>query len=155
MAWIGADGAAAAIRIDDRAILMRPNDKLFGAQLWANRRGLKIAAEGLPLRNAHFDCVRTACRSNASDRPRLSVWWTIRKPKPADLEAFCQASDILVMKADVALPDSCTGVTVLRPGDFAANGALEIYPAGRNWRLEWAQPIRGDRPWTHVGGLDL
>jgi len=154
-AWIGADGAAAAIRIGDQAVLMRPNDKLFGAQLWANRRGLHIAPEGLPLRNAHFDCVRTACRSNTPDSPRLSVWWTIRKPKPLDLEAYCRSSDILVMKADVDLPEACAGVTVLHPPDFATKGAVEVFPAEQGWRLSWAQSMRGDRPWTHSGGLDL
>jgi competence protein ComEC len=154
VAWIGADGAAAAIRIDDQAVLMRPNDKLFGAQLWANRRGLHIDAEGLPVRNAHFACGRTACRSITSDSPRLSVWWTIRKPKAADLDAFCQSSDILVMKADVALPPACDGVTVLSPIDFRTKGSAEIYPEGNGWRLSWAQPLRGDRPWTAAGGVE-
>jgi competence protein ComEC len=154
-AWIAADGAAAAIRVGDQAILMRPNDKLFGAELWAHRRGLEIPAVGLPVRNAHYDCARTACRSIVMDAPRLSMWWTIRKPKPAELEAFCASSDILVMKAEVELPPSCADAIVLRPADFAAGGSVEIYPAGEGWRLVWAQPLRGVRPWTAIGGAEL
>jgi competence protein ComEC len=155
VAWVGADGAAAAIRVGDQAILMRPNDKLFGAQLWANRRGLKIADDGLPIRNDHYACARTACRSIANDTPRLSVWWTIRKPKAADLEAFCASSDILVMKADVVPPPSCDGVAILRPVDFRSKGSAEIFPAkGGAWRVTWAQPLRGDRPWTVAGGVE-
>ena len=154
VAWIGPDGAASAIRIGDQAVLMRPNDKLFGAELWANRRGLHLAPVGLPVRNLHYECARTACRSTVKDAPRLSMWWTKRKPKLAELEAFCASSDILVMKADVELPESCAGVTVLRPADVAAGGSVEIYPAGQGWRLSWAQPMRGVRPWTTAGGVE-
>ena len=82
------------------------------------------------------------------------MWWTIRKPKPAELDAVCASSDILVMKADVELPATCSGVTVLRPADFAAGGSVEIYPDNNGWRLAWAQPLRGVRPWTAVGGAE-
>jgi hypothetical protein len=153
VAWIASDGAAAAVREGNGAILMRPSDKLFGAQLWANRRGLDLPREGLPLRNAHFDCGRTACRSiDPSDSPRLSLWWTVRKPKAEQLDAFCAASDILVMKAEVEMPASCARALVLRPVDFARGGALEVFQTKSGWRLSWAQPLRGDRPWTRPSG---
>jgi competence protein ComEC len=155
VAWIASDGAAAAVRQGGEAILMRPSDKLFGAQLWANRRGLHIADEGLPIRNAHFDCGRTACRSiDLADVPRVSLWWTVRKPRAEQLDAFCSASDILVMKADVEVPESCARTLLLRPADFARGGALEIFPSARGWRLSWAQPLRGVRPWTVPGGVE-
>lgn len=155
LAWISADGAAAALRIDDQAVLMRPNDKLFGAQLWANRRGLHLPDDGMLARNQHFDCGRTACRSVLADHPRISIWWTVRRPKPEILDDYCRASDILVMKAQVDLPESCAAVTVLSPKDFARNGSLEVFPNGPGWRLQWAQPLRGQRPWTVAGGDDL
>jgi competence protein ComEC len=38
--WVAADGAAAAVRTGDEALLFRPDVKLFAAELWARRRGL-------------------------------------------------------------------------------------------------------------------
>jgi competence protein ComEC len=154
LAWIAPDGAAAAIRIDDQAVLLRPTEKLFGAQLWANRRGLKIGEHGEAARDAHFDCGRTACRSTAVDAPRISMWWTVRKPKPADLELLCESADILVIKALVETPASCAGAIVLTPADFGRGGSVEVYPDKDGWRLQWAQPLRGERPWTTAGGVE-
>jgi competence protein ComEC len=153
-AWIAPDGATAAIRVADRAVLLRPTEKLFGAQLWANRRGLKIAQEGEAVRDSHFDCGRTACRSVADDAPRLSMWWTLRKPKVADLDLLCESADILVLKAPVAVPPNCTQILVLTPADFARGGSVEVYPSKAGWRLQWAQPLRGQRPWTTAGGIE-
>jgi competence protein ComEC len=53
-----------------------------------------------------------------------------------------------VLRAQVTLPASCRDVLVLRPGDFAAGGAAEIFPAPHGWRVQWSQPIRGQRPWS-------
>jgi competence protein ComEC len=38
---------------------------------------------------------------------------------------------------------------VLSARDFERGGSAEFYrqPSGR-WRVVWAQPLRGDRPWT-------
>jgi competence protein ComEC len=38
--WVSADGAAVAVRDGKAAVLLRPDVKLFGAELWARRRGL-------------------------------------------------------------------------------------------------------------------
>jgi len=96
-----------------------------------------------------FDCASQSCRAVYEDGPRVSMWWTIRKPKPDVIEALCRSSDVLALKADVPLPASCNGVTVLRPPDFAAKGSVEIY---RDGRMVWAQPLRGARPWTSGSG---
>ena len=73
---------------------------------------------------------------------------TRRKPKPERLDALCAASDILVLRAEAPLPSGCRDAVVLRPGDFAAGGAAEIFATKTGWRVVWAQPLRGRRPWT-------
>ena len=52
----------------------------------------------------------------------------------------------------LALPAACAGRLVLTASDFDAGGAAELYrrPAG-GWRIVWAQPLRGRRPWTSSG----
>ena len=96
-----------------------------------------------------FDCTGNSCRATYTAYPRLSAWWTIRMPKPEVLNAFCASSDIIVMKAKVDLPTACAKATVLRPQDFKARGAAEVYADGR---IVWAQPLRGVRPWTALTG---
>jgi competence protein ComEC len=145
VAWIAADGGAAAVRSHGQAILMRPDAKLFAAELWAHRRGLALPADAAMAQAGVFDCTRQGCRATYSGAVRVSAWWTIRKPKPAVLEGLCASSDILVMKAVVDLPDSCRTARILRPADFVRGGAAEIYEDGH---IVWAQPFRGDRPWT-------
>jgi competence protein ComEC len=149
IAWIAADGAAAAVRSGGQAVLMRPDTKLFAAQLWAHRRGLALPMDGDAAQAGMFDCTRQGCRATYDGAVRLSAWWTIRRPKPETLESLCGSSDILVMKAAVDLPDSCSTVRVLTPADFAKGGAAEIYEDGH---IVWAQPLRGDRPWTGSSG---
>jgi competence protein ComEC len=149
VAWIAADGGAAAVRSNSEAILMRPDAKLFAAELWAHRRGLALPADAATAQAGVFDCTRNGCRAAYGGTVRVSAWWTIRKPKPEMLEGLCASSDILVMKAVVDLPDSCRNARVLKPADFARNGAAEIYEDGH---IVWAQPFRGDRPWTGSSG---
>ncbi|CAN5292434.1 ComEC/Rec2 family competence protein [soil metagenome] len=152
MAWIGADGGAVGLRNGRAAVLMRPDVKLFGAQLWAGRRGLTIGEDPKVDRDRTFVCTGVSCRAINTKGLRISAWWTIRHPKAGDAAALCRASDILIMKADIETPAECMGVLILRPADFAKGGAVEIYPDGAKWRLVWAQPFRGVRPWTTPGG---
>jgi competence protein ComEC len=147
--WIASDGAAAAVRRGDGAVLMRPDTKLFAAELWSRRYGLDLPEDGEAARDGVFACTGQSCRATYADYPRLSAWWTIRRPKPEALDALCASSDILVMKASVDLPATCARVTILRPQDFKAGGSAEIYADGR---MVWAQPLRGRRPWTALTG---
>jgi competence protein ComEC len=147
--WIASDGAAAAVRRDDTAVLMRPDTKLFAAQLWARRYGLELPADGEAAQAGVFSCTGQGCRAIYADYPRLSAWWTIRQPKPEALDALCASSDILVMKAKVNLPAACGKATILTPSDFKVGGAADIYANGR---IVWAQPLRGKRPWTALTG---
>lgn len=149
VAWIAADGGAGAIRHDGHAILMRTDAKLFAAELWAHRRGLPLPDDPKQAQESLFDCTRSGCRATYGDGLRLSGWWTKRPPKAEVLEGLCQSSDILVMRAEVDLPASCQGVCVLTRADFKKGGAVEIY---RDGHMVWAQPLRGDRPWTAFSG---
>ena len=80
--------------------------------------------------------------------PALAIWWTRREPKPDRLAELCARADILVLKAEVDLPRACRGALVMRPADFAAGGAAEVFKTRSGWRIAWSQPLRGHRPWT-------
>jgi competence protein ComEC len=128
---------------------MRPDTKLFAAELWSRRYGLALPEDGATALEGVFDCTGQGCRAAYAAYPRLSAWWTIRQPKPDVLAAYCASSDILVMKARVDLPAACGKTRVLTPADFKAGGSAEIYANGR---IVWAQPLRGRRPWTRLTG---
>jgi competence protein ComEC len=145
LGWISPNGAAAAVRRGDQAVLLRPDAQLFSAELWARRRGLALPEDPAAARTPLFACTGQSCRALYGEAPRISLWWTIRAPKPDALDALCRASDVLALKAEVTLPPSCGGVTVLAPSDFAKGGALEIEADGR---FVWTEPLRGQRPWT-------
>ena len=122
--------------------------RLYAIQLWAQRRGFALAADPAPAQASLFACDRKSCVPLAGTQPALGAWWTVRKPKPDDLDSLCRASSILVTRAVLALPPSCARVLVLGPRDFATGGAAEIYRAGDGWRVLWSQPLRGARPWS-------
>ena len=86
-----------------------------------------------------------------SARPAISGWWTRRKPNAEKLDSLCDRVDILVMRADVPLPAGCNGAIVLRQADFHTGGSAEVFATEGGWRLKWAQPERGIRPWTVTG----
>jgi len=152
LAWIAPDGTAAAIRDGRSAIFMRPSEKLFGAELWTGRRGLVQTADPVASRDRVFECTAQSCRARGSEGLRLSAWWTARRPKPEVLDALCTSSDILVLRAPVPPPPSCSGVIVLTDADFTKGGAAEIYAAAGGWRIQWAAPLRGRRPWVSGNG---
>jgi competence protein ComEC len=56
-AWVSGDGATAAVRAGRQTVLLRPDVKLFGAELWSRRRGLE-PQETEAARDAVFDCDR-------------------------------------------------------------------------------------------------
>ena len=146
VAWIASDAGGAAVVSQGVSVALRPEAKQFAADLWARRRGLKQPANPDAVARAHFDCNRTRCLPKPGDPIRLSAWWTRRKPHAGDVDHLCQGADFVILRGDV-LPEGC-GAHVLTGADFARGGSVEIFRAGRGWRLEWANPIRGVRPWT-------
>jgi len=146
-AWISADGAAVAVREGKDAVLLRPDVKLFGAELWSRRRGL-TPLETEADRDARFDCDHWSCAPGPRAPIRLAAAWNLRRPlKEGRLEALCAGADIVVLRNDFR-PESCAAPLVLTGDDFARGGSAELHRNGAGWRIVWAQDARGRRPWT-------
>ncbi len=147
-AWVSADGAAVAVRSGTEAVLFRPDVKLFGAELWARRRGL-APLEDEARRDAAFACDHWSCGPGAAAPVRLAAAWNVRRPlKDGRLEDLCQTAEVLILRNDQR-PAACSARLVLTGEDFARGGSAELYrrPDG-TWRVAWAQTARGRRPWT-------
>ena len=146
--WIASDGADAAIVAGGQEIALKPGKRAYATDLWAQRRGFALPADPALALGA-YDCDRQACAPRPGVHPAIAAWWTVRKPKPERLEALCRSAEILILRADVATPPECSQATVLRPSDFARGGSVEVFTEpGGGYRLSWAQPMRGVRPWT-------
>ena len=146
VAWIASDGGGAAVVSRGQSVVLRPDAKQFAADLWARRRGLKQPANPEAVMLAHFDCNRRRCLPKADDPIRLSAWWTRRTPSDADMEHLCRGADLVVLRG-AKVPSGCPA-RVLDGDDLARGGSVEVYRAGSGWRFEWANPLRGVRPWT-------
>ncbi|MBI1199112.1 MAG: DUF4131 domain-containing protein [Phenylobacterium sp.] len=145
--WISADGAAVAVRDGHDAVLLRPDVKLFGAELWARRRGL-APLETEAERDRRFDCDQWSCRPGPDAPVRVAAAWNLKRPlRPGRLDALCAGADLVVLR-NAFRPESCGAPTVLTGADFAAGGSAELYREGQGWRVVWAQDARGRRPWT-------
>ncbi|WP_293377403.1 ComEC/Rec2 family competence protein [Phenylobacterium sp. SCN 70-31] len=145
--WVAADGAAVAVREGRAAVLMRPDVKLFGAELWARRRGLTPLI-GEAERDARFACDRWSCAAGADAPVRVSAAWNLRRPlKPGRLEELCAGADLVILRNDMR-PETCGARLVLSERDFLAGGSVELWRTGQGWRAGWAQTYRGRRPWT-------
>jgi competence protein ComEC len=152
-AWIASDGGAAAVVEGKTAIFLRPDAKKFASDLWARRRGLERPADAEALADARFDCNRIRCSPRTDVEPRISGWWTRRKPSAAALAYLCDKAEIVVLKAEVeTLPGACVGKTILTRADFEAGGSAEIYRSRSGWRFSWANASRGERPWSVPAG---
>jgi len=146
-AWVNADGSAVAIRSGANAVLFRPDVKLFGAELWARRRGLTPLETEAP-RDAIFACDAWSCLPRVSAPVRVASAWNVRRPLPAGrLEALCASADVVVLRNDFR-SERCGADLVLTGADFARGGAAELYRQQKGWRVVWAQDLRGRRPWT-------
>jgi competence protein ComEC len=149
--WIAADGAAAAVRIGDQAVLFRPDVKRFAAELWARRRGLAPTENETP-RDAVFDCDRWSCAPGSSGGgPSVAMVWS-KKPVAADrLTALCARAEVVIIRGD-ADPAVCPRGVVLTASDFERGGSAELYRRNSGWRVVWAQHLRGRRPWSWGAG---
>ena len=142
--WIAADGANAAVRQADQALLAQLDAKRFAADLWARRRGLTVeedAAKG-------FVCEKAICQSPATSPVRLSVWEKRTVPTGDQWQALCHDAQIVVVRAQAEAPDLCQEALVLTGNDLKITGSVEIWRHGDGWRWVQAQALRGDRPWS-------
>lgn len=146
--WIASDGSAAAVRSGDQAILLRPDAKLFAAELWARRRGLTPAASDA--RDAGYDCDRWSCAPRqGAGAPRVATIFTrrastIEKKQPL----FCDWAEVVVIRGEAP---PCPRALTLTQAEFARGGSAELYRTAAGWRVVWAQDLRGQRPWTISG----
>ena len=147
-AWASADGAAVAVRSGRTALLFRPDVKLFGAELWARRRGL-TPLETEADRDRAFACDQWSCVAIAGAPLKIAGAWNVKRPlKAGRLEDLCAASEVVILRNDSA-PPACPAPVVLTGADFARGGSAELYRQGAGrWRIVWAQDLRGRRPWT-------
>ena len=145
-AWIAADGATAAVRSGDAAILLRTDAKRFGAELWARRRGLTPATWSL------YACDRRTCAPALGAPVRLSIAWARKTPDAEVLSGLCVKSEVVVLRAPAPAraPPLCADKVLLTAEDFARGGAAELYRRPDGWRIAWTQPLRGDRPWSRL-----
>ncbi len=142
--WISADGATAAARRGGEAVLLRPDARRFGADLWARRRGLA------PIAGKDFACDRVSCASTPSAPVAVSLSWTRRAPDFAGLQRLCSGAQVVVLRGPrpAVLPATCHDAVVLAGEDFAAGGSAELWRRRDGWWIVWAQPLRGARPWV-------
>ena len=152
IAWIASDGNDAAIVAAGREIPLKPGKRAYATQLWAQRWAFTLPADdqAQAAQQAAFDCDRKHCAPLAGTRPALAAWWSTREPKPGVLEDLCRGADIVVLRAELSPRAECGRALLLQPADFAAGGAAEVFRGPKGWRVVWAQPLRGDRPWTRV-----
>ncbi|MEO8927705.1 MAG: ComEC/Rec2 family competence protein [Caulobacteraceae bacterium] len=153
VAWIAADGNDAAIVAAGREIPLKPGQRLYATQLWAQRRGFALTADSAAaqvFQQGFFDCDRKGCVPIGAARPAIAAWWTKRAPSAERARRLCAGTDILIFRAEA--PPPCPGAIVLTRTDFDQGGAVEVFAAPDGWRLAWSQPLRGDRPWTRSGG---
>ena len=152
VAWIASDGGDAALAIAGKVVALKPDTRAYAVQTWAQRRGFDLPADPVKAQAAVADCNRLHCAPIGTAKPAIAAWWTRRKPSADALTELCKGADILVLKADVTPPDTCSTAIVLGPDDFAKGGAAEVFHSGAGWRLVWSQPSRGERPWSTSGG---
>jgi competence protein ComEC len=145
--WVSGDGAAVAVRSGASAILFRPDVKLFGAELWARRRGLDPSG-GEAVRDAGYDCDHWSCAPRPLAPVKVAAAWNLKRPlKPARIATLC-AADLVILRDDFPAA-TCPGRTVLTGADFAARGSAELFrQPGGGWTALWANDTRGRRPWT-------
>lgn len=145
-AWIAADGATAAVRSGDAAVLLRTDAKRFGAELWARRRGLTPATWSL------YACDKRVCAPALGAPVRLSLAWSRKTPDAETLSGLCVNSEVVVIRAQAPerIPPLCVDMVLLTAEDFARGGSAELYRGPDGWRIVWAQPLRGDRPWSRM-----
>jgi competence protein ComEC len=141
--WISSDGAAVAVRQAQKSIPARPETRRFALEVWSRRRGLQIDDLG---GGRIFDCNRRRCLPVGDGA--IATWNQSRPPTAEGLADLCRASVIILRSPG---PSPCPGRFSLDADDFRTGGSAELYRQADGWRVVWAQPQRGRRPWTLTG----
>lgn len=149
--WVAHDAASAAVRQGEGASLMRPEVRRFGGEVWSRRRGLVLAPDGAP-GPAGYACDSGGCLPGAGGLPAAVIWTRRKGQMEARFRQACETAELVILRGDRPA-GPCRAQWVLDAGDFRRGGSAEFWrtPDGE-WRVLWAQPRRGDRPWTRAGG---
>jgi competence protein ComEC len=150
-AWIASDGDDAAVVVAGQEVALKPGKRAYAVQLWAQQHGFALPADPAAAQAKAFDCDRKACAPIGTARPVLASWWGTKPPSAERLAALCAKAEVLVTRAPISTED-CRAPLILGPTDFAKGGAADLYPAAHGWRVVWAQPARGWRPWSRPSG---
>ena len=140
--WIAADGANGAYRKGAQAVLVQTDAKRFGADLWARRRGLTVDER------PQFICKRKICRSPQDASVALSLWQGRKAPDQAQWQLLCSRTEVVIVRADAAVPSTCQAQMVFTARDLAKSGSIELWRGPQGWRWLEAERLRGHRPWT-------
>jgi len=147
-AWIAADGDDAAIIVGGREIPMKPGARQYATQLWAQRRGFLLPSTPEVAAAGQFDCDRKGCLPIGPARPAIASSWMRKTPDLDRFSQLCAGADIVVLRSPYRPDAPCGHALVLTRREFERFGSAEVFADGAGWRLRWAQPIRGNRPWT-------
>jgi competence protein ComEC len=140
--WIAADGANGAYRQDAQAVLVQTDAKRFGADLWARRRGLTVDE------TPRFICERKVCRSPQDAPVAVSLWQGRKAPDLAQWQSLCARTEVVIVRADAAVPRICEAKLVFTARDLDKSGSIELWRSPQGWRWLEAERLRGHRPWT-------
>ena len=146
--WVAPEGSNAAIMAYGKQLLLRPDTGLFAAQLWMRRQGYEPPAGADPRHDAMFACDRRSCTPLADAPVRLALWAGRKPPKDDAFAQLCASAEVLVLRSALGPGQACPAATVFTGADFDRGGSVEMWRQGESWRLRWAQPERGQRPWT-------
>lgn len=153
-AWLASDGDDAAVAVAGQAVALKPGKRAYAIQLWEQANSLGQPADPAAAQAAIAACDRKGCAPTGAARPALAAWWSTR-PVPADrLADLCTKADILITRSPIPAGEACRAPIVLGPDAFAAGGSANVYREGKGWRLAWAQPLRGRRPWSSPSDSD-
>lgn len=144
--WVAHDAASAAVRAGEAAIFLRPDVRRFGAEVWARRRGLALAEEGKAV--SPLACGAYACQPLDEGLPVAVIWTRRRGILEREFQAACDKAEIVILRAP--RPElECRAKVILDAANFSRGGSLELWRlADGSWNALWAQPLRGQRPWS-------
>ncbi len=138
--WISRDGSSLAVRRGEQAVPARAGAGSFALDIWSRRRGLGIDETASPML---FDCNRRRCF--AAPDGFVAQWNMRRPPGEADRRRLCEAQVVVLRSPGEGV---CPGRLVVDNEKLRRGGAAELYRTANGWRIVWAQPLRGRRPWV-------
>lgn len=154
VAWIASDGDDAAVAVAGQAVALKPGKRAYAIQLWEQANGLTEPKDATAAQARIASCDRKGCTPTGAVHPALAASWSTRPLAPDTLAHLCAKADIVIMRGPLTAGQTCRAPIVLGPEAFAAGGAANVYRNGKGWRLAWAQPLRGRRPWSNPSDSD-